>query len=420
MWQIIESLATLVQGILCFWFLSRLLDSKYGRRTTNVLTMVAAVVFMLAEIFCNIIPGEGSNFLMSVLVLLYTLFVFKNNILDKLFGCLAMQMLIAFVAQFSLYTFSWFFHMKPIEIAKGEGVERLFILILVQVLCWALAKSILYMAKRWSEVWKDKKVLVTSTISIFFLWLLRQTVFLSGEVPAYHYIIVIFAGLLGTNILVIYLVWKFYEYKEELKHYEIQRENVKEVYRINEESRKLRHDMKNMLLVSIGYLEEGKAEKALDYLKTIQAEKVQADFPVICENEELSYLLTIKRQRCREQNIAFHYVISTKIDKIRGVDLSIILGNLLDNAIEGISKEDGRQIDLQIEEQRGYYKIMVRNSVDHTVLENNRNLFTTKENVAEHGWGIKSVKTVVEKYHGICEFSETDGMFTAEVLLPAE
>lgn len=420
MWQIVESMATLVQGIIYFWFLSRLLDSKYDRRTTDILAIVAAVVFMLAEICLNIISERNSNFILSIFVFLYTVFVFKNTILDKLAGFLAIEMLIAFVAQFSMYTFSWVFHMEPIEIAKGEGAERLFILILVQVLCWALAKSMLYMANRWGEIWKDKKVLVTSVISILFLGVFRQTVFLSGEVPAYHYIIVIFAGLLGTNVLVIYLVGKFYEHREELKRYEIQMKNAEEVYRVNEESRKLRHDMKNMLLVSIGYLEAGKAEKALDYLKTIQEEKVRADLPVICENEELSYLLTAKRQKCREQNIVFHYAIFTKLAKIPGVDLGIILGNLLDNAIEGISKEDGRRIDLYIEEQNGCYKLKVQNSIDHTVLGNNRNLFTTKENVSEHGWGIKSVKTVVKKYHGICEFSEAKGMFTAEVLLPAE
>lgn len=102
------------------------------------------------------------------------------------------------------------------------------------------------------------------------------------------------------------------------------------------------------------------------------------------------------------------------------MDLSIMLGNLLDNAIEGVGKNGERKIDVHIQEQHDYYKITVQNSIDRTVLGNNRHLFTTKENTYEHGWGIKSVKAVVKKYHGICEFSEEDGMFIAEVVLPIE
>ncbi len=242
-----------------------------------------------------------------------------------------------------------------------------------------------------------------------------------GEIePTYRHIIGIFAGVLGINIWVLYIVRKFYRHEEELRRYEMQVKNAEEVYRINEESRRLRHDMKNILLVAIGYLEGEKTERALQYLRGIQEEKLQVEQPIVCENEELSYLLTVKRQKCREAGISFHYVISTNLSGISGIDLSILLGNLLDNAIEGIGKSREKKIDLQLQEQHGYYKITVQNSIDRTVLGNNLQLFTTKENTYEHGFGIKSVRTVVDKYNGICEFSEEEGVFTAEVLLPIE
>ena len=351
---------------------------------------------------------------------LYVVFNFKNTVWDRISSIVAVEMIIGFVTQFLVYILSFLFHVKPMDIAKKESGERILFLILAQILCWIIAKLVLNMAKQWKNVWKDKKVLIVSLSSIIVIWGLRQIVYLSETNPEYRYIIGIFAGVLSINMLVLYIVGKFYQHEEELRRYEIQVKNSEEVYRINEESRKLRHDMKNILLISIGYLEDGKPEKALSYLKTIQDEKLQIEQPIVCGNKELSYLLTVKRQKCWKQGISFHYIISTNLSGISGMDLSIMLGNLLDNAIEGVGKNGERKIDVHIQEQHDYYKITVQNSIDRTVLGNNRHLFTTKENTYEHGWGIKSVKAVVKKYHGICEFSEEDGMFIAEVVLPIE
>lgn len=420
MWQVIESVATFAQGIIYFWFLSRLLDSKYDRRTTNIGMLVTAVIYMLADMYSSEIFGRYSRAAFYVVILLYVFLNFKNTLLDKLASFIAIEMIIAFVAQFILYTFSFLFHMTPVELARKESFGRMAALIMTQILCWWIAVSVLYMAKRWVEVWKDKKVLAISIFSVIVIWGLRQIVHFGDAELVYRYIIGLFIGVLSINMLVLYIVGKFYQHEEEVRRYEIQVKNSEEVYRINEESRKLRHDMKNMLLISIGYLEDGKPEKALSYLKTIQDEKLQIEQPIVCGNKELSYLLTMKRQKCWKQGISFHYIISTNLSGISGMDLSIMFGNLLDNAIEGVGKNGERKIDVHIQEQHDYYKITVQNSIDRTVLGNNRHLFTTKENTYEHGWGIKSVKAVVKKYHGICEFSEEDGMFIAEVVLPIE
>lgn len=420
MWQVIESAATFVQGIIYFWFLSRLLDSKYDRRTTDILVIVMAVINVLVDACLSKVLGKNSIFMFMGIAFLYVILNFKNTIWDKISSFIAIEMIVAFVSQFLVYTFSFFSYVNPIDLIKQKSFQRVAILILAQVLSWLIAKSVLYIAKYCGDLWKDKKVLIVSIFSIIIIWGLRKMVYLGEIEPTYRHIIGIFAGVLGINIWVLYIVRKFYRHEEELRRYEMQVKNAEEVYRINEESRRLRHDMKNILLVAIGYLEGEKTERALQYLRGIQEEKLQVEQPIVCENEELSYLLTVKRQKCREAGISFHYVISTNLSGISGIDLSILLGNLLDNAIEGISESREQKIDLHIQEQHGYYKITVQNSIDRTVLGNNRQLFTTKENTYEHGFGIKSVRTVVDKYSGICEFSEEEGLFIAEVLLPIE
>lgn len=421
MWQGIESAATFVQGIICFWFLSALLNSRYNKWRMNIHICITAVIYMLTDCWLDSVLRKDSTIMLSIVVFLFVFLNFKNTILDKVSSFIAIEMIIAFVAQFLVYTFSLLFHIEPVKLVQEENIVRVSILIVGQIMCWFIAIGVLYLSRRWGRVWKDKKVLVVSMFSIIVIWEMRQIAYLSGSKPTYRHIILVFIGVLCVNILVIYTAWKFYCHEETLRRYEIQVKNAEEVYRINEESRRLRHDMKNILLVAVGYLEEEKTERALQYLRAIQEEKLQAEQPIICENEELSYLLTVKSQKCKEAGISFHYVISTNLSGISGIDLSILLGNLLDNAIEGIGKSrEKKKIDLQLQEQHGYYKITVQNSIDRTVLGNDRQLFTTKENTYEHGFGIKSVRTVVDKYNGICEFSEEEGVFTVEILLPIE
>ena len=421
MWQVIESAATFVQGIIYFWFLSRLLDSKYDRRTTDIGVLVTAVIYMLADRYSEVILGRYSRVAFYVVILTYVFLSFKNTVLDKIYGFIVIEVIIAFVAQFLVHLFSSVYHVKPVElINQQKSIERLIVLFLAQVLSFVIAKVVIYMTRQWGNVWKDKKVTIVSLSSIMVIWGLQKMVYLGEAEPTHHRIFGIFAGVLFINILVLYIVWKLYRHEEEIRRYEIQLQNVEEVHRMYEESRKLRHNIKNILLVSIGYLESGQPEKALLYLKSIEEENLRIEQPIVCENEELSYILTVKRQKCKEKDILFHYIISAKLEEISGKDLSILLGNLLDNAIEGIDANGERKIDLHVQEQHGYYKITVQNSIDRTVLGNNRQLFTTKENTYEHGFGIKSVKTVVDKYNGICEFSEEEGVFTAEVLLPIE
>lgn len=420
MWQVIESAATFVQGIICFWFLSALLDSRFNKWRMNIHICITAVIYMLIDCWFDIALRKDSTIMLSIVVFIFVFLNFKNTILDKVSSFIAIEMIIAYVAQLLVYTFSFFLHMNPVDLIEQKSFQRVAILILAQVLSWFIAKSVLYIAKYCGDLWKDKKVLIVSLFSIIVIWGLRKIVYLGETETTYRHIIGIFAGVLGINIWVLYIARRFFRHEEELRRYEMQVKNAEEVYRMNEESRRLRHDMKNILLVAIGYLEGEKPERALQYLREIQEEKLQVEQPIVCENEELSYLLTVKRQKCKEEGISFHYVISTNLSGISGIDLSILLGNLLDNAIEGIGKSREKKIDLQLQEQYGYYKITVQNSINRTVLGNNRQLFTTKENTYEHGFGIKSVRTVVDKYNGIFEFSEEEGVFTAEILIPIE
>ena len=88
-----------------------------------------------------------------------------------------------------------------------------------------------------------------------------------------------------------------------------------------------------------------------------------------------------------------------------------ILSNTLDNAITASEKIT------DISKTMDIYRIVVRNAINESVLKRNPSLKTTKLNAHKHGWGIKIIREIAEKYQGRCEFYESDKMFTCLITL---
>ncbi len=124
MWQVIESAATFVQGIIYFWFLSRLLDSKYDRRTTDILVIVMAVINVLVDACLSKVLGKNSIFMFMGIAFLYVILNFKNTIWDKISSFIAIEMIVAFVSQFLVYTFSFFSYVNPIDLIKQKRFDK--------------------------------------------------------------------------------------------------------------------------------------------------------------------------------------------------------------------------------------------------------------------------------------------------------
>lgn len=88
------------------------------------------------------------------------------------------------------------------------------------------------------------------------------------------------------------------------------------------------------------------------------------------------------------------------------IDTGILFGNLLDNAIEAAENTVTKHVSLMVQIKGEYLSILVSNSIDSSVLEHNQQLNSSKTDKELHGIGLKSVKTVVEKYAGMIQFLE--------------
>ena len=111
--------------------------------------------------------------------------------------------------------------------------------------------------------------------------------------------------------------------------------------------------------------------------------------------------------------------MTASVPKYLEYDIGIILSNLLDNAIEACQKQSKseKEVLVFLSITGGYYRIVVKNTIDASVLNTNRQLRTSKIDKLIHGWGLKSVADLVDANHGFMDYYEKDGYFVVNTML---
>lgn len=204
-------------------------------------------------------------------------------------------------------------------------------------------------------------------------------------------------------------------YRQQTDHYRNQLEVIGES---QSRIRSLRHDMKNHMLHLSAELQQGHYEDALQYLEDMEAELQNPAEYVKTGNREIDSLLNYKIQKAEQVLSAVERDINIPMELMpKSFDINVILGNLLDNAIEAAQGSEQKWLRVVLKAGRGVFLIHIANSCADFPKRNGQKFLSTKEDAGEHGIGLQNVKRMVEKQNGNIEFQYEDGMFLVEVML---
>ena len=131
-------------------------------------------------------------------------------------------------------------------------------------------------------------------------------------------------------------------------------------------------------------------------------------------------LIFTKQQQMEALGIRFeHSVYISPGCSVDPLDMCILLGNLLDNAIEANEHiaPESRYISLSITQQEQWLSITIRNAASRVVSLDGKTIRTTKAQKELHGFGLSSVREIASKYQGDCTFRSTDQDFTSYLIL---
>lgn len=260
--------------------------------------------------------------------------------------------------------------------------------------------------------------LVYCSLSLLFLNLIYSS--LSDLIYYFHilnsYIITI---CLCINLFDIFLCIIFFESKKDyeeklaLKKNIIEFKNQEKVYKENQRSmnelRRWKHDMKHIFNLIEYYIDHNMLDKAKDTIKEYNQTLDTNSLVIQCGNEFLDYIISARLDRIKENNIHINIVNNIVDIPINNEHVSIIIGNLLDNAIENCGKD--KEIIIDVGNISDYFYIKVINSIDDEVLKYNPNLMSTKEDRENHGIGLNNVRMVANMYQARISFEDQNGYF---------
>lgn len=178
----------------------------------------------------------------------------------------------------------------------------------------------------------------------------------------------------------------------------------------------LRHDYHHHLNILENLIRSGNENEISSYIEDMKKEVGDDDFIYYSTDPAINALLSNYVEICEEQNITFNVEIDIPNEiKLSSYEMCIIIGNLLENAVEACKRiASERSIELSIKHITSQLIIMVKNSYDGKVIENNGIPVSRK---SDSGFGILSVKELAKKYDGDLLMEWNNEFFTSYVTM---
>lgn len=243
-----------------------------------------------------------------------------------------------------------------------------------------------------------------------------------------------YAGILVGLFLTIILFHIMSRSMENENKYRMEVENIEKTKKYTNELEMMykrlteaKHDLKHHYQIIDNMVMQGNNEQAKNYLQHIQSEIEQGQYRWT-GSCAVDALILAKSMVMKRNGIDFHFdPYPLKSLPIPEADFCAMLGNILDNAIEGVCRLDyleldiERKIQLSISRSKDMLYLYAMNPCDDKKITKNSNGFiSAKESVTktEHGLGIRSIQRIVREHDGRCEFFNNDKIFTVKIVFP--
>jgi len=284
---------------------------------------------------------------------------------------------------------------------------------------------------KWRKSKKSSMYMVLLGVVLVILfaldYLFRQVVDI-GEAGKNVDMYLIIYGLLATTSFCVCALRKKHlddkEYERQVvKRQEMHKRQLNYYQEVNKSAKKLQkseHDFKKHLLIIKELAKEGKKEELDRYIGELEQLNSKPAVIIDGKNAIVSGQLTYAKARCDENEIKFEYVLAYHQINILPVDLNVILGNILDNAVEASIKAKDvmkRKIKLSIQESKDMIMIGCQNYYDGIIKWRGEQILTNKNDIRNHGIGISNIKEAAKRYDGDVTIELAENNFSIHVLV---
>lgn len=432
-WSFFELIVTVFEEFVIVHFICKFLGHNFSTVKGKVIyvsgSLVGSVVVSIVDHFADYESWLGSVYFAYWFV--FAILFLPGKFLNKLFAVLLANMIVLFSSSLVTSSVSAIFKSEIEYIYLQRSGIRILTIIMVQIcLLYFLGLIGKIVDKTLLSLKKSEWFLIISVFIIsFFTLILIQLSLLNLDSDTNFQTVVLLLtseiGIVVLNSICLYMTIALSkgnrsaeDFKLKTQQYEHSIQYAETIRKQYDEMRSTRHDIKQHFAVIQRLHQDGDFEEAIKYtnscVESISKPEIFIDVGDVFINAILNSKLSIAKSKgievmCRAGN---------GISGINAYDLCNLLGNILDNAIEGAQKvSSGKFIEVAMEADEFKLNIRVSNSIEKSVLETNKKLKTSKGEHELHGLGIKTIRSLAEKYNGTADFYEEGLIFYCHVIM---
>ncbi len=307
-----------------------------------------------------------------------------------------------------------------IEYQDGESFTQVYavISVLLIFICELFTEKIINERKHTENIQNFSLALVP-ICSIFMLCLLIYI-----KASTVYGLVIISVGLIMSNFLIFNLYNMLsstlsQKYENEALRQKIQNysNQIELMLQGEEKVKALRHDMKHHMSELKLMAMENANREIQKYIEDMEAFIENPNEIVSSGNMEIDSMLNYMLHRAKKELHIVNVKMQIPSAVSHSFDVNIILGNLLENAIEAAIQTEEKQLDVDIKLKQGVLWIKIENSFQGRLKKGQKGLMSTKEKAEQHGIGLNNVRKIVEKYNGIMEICSRDNIFCVKLIL---
>lgn len=428
--QILDYALCLIEYSALFFFLNSLLE----RRFANYLPLVA--VIFAATTLTYFIPNVRMiiNSIISLTVLMFGCsLLYKGKLIIKFSYSLLLLFFLLIIDIISGNLFALVFDENYSAVFYSNFTYRLISCLVIKVLDVLM---ILIMQKVFSRVDKNLRPKYWTLFSAIFLVLLLTSAIFMDFYFSLHQskgliLLVLFISItfLVLSLIVVYffvVICSAFQRDKLLFTLEANNKALEEALATqnsnSENLRKIRHDIVKHTANAVLLIENGNANAAANLLRNVgdSVGKIVPKYNINTGNSVVDAIISSRAALCESKGISFTYCIEPLDEiKIETSDLSSLLSNLLDNAVEAAEKTTNGIIKIDIFKYKAYLDIRIENSFPgkNSIVHSGMRLLSTKFDGAMHGYGTQIIEGIAQKYSGDATWNADGDNFKFNVLL---
>ena len=368
------------------------------------ITKIMSIIIVM--IIISILLYDGKIYAKMFFVLLFVVMMFTSELL------LAVTSMIAGFSS---------------KLLSQPGIYNIVGIIMTNLILFWTVIFVIKLLKRKVDIVPFKYWLLISFVPIISILILLMNVWIIKSNIANNYVLValILLGVLYINFAVFDLIDSYskqikLKVMEEL--FEREAENYKMLEITERELKTLKHDIKNHISSIEALLKQGEIDTANEHLRSLKTITNELGSIVYTGNLAIDAILNSKGVIAREFDLLYSIraTLLTPIT-IEPVDICIIFGNAIDNAIEACNRITDNSIEkyifISIEQKDTYLVISFENSADTVHMDGETRYISLKADKSSHGFGLESIQKAVDKYKGNISTKFENNSFVLDIVL---